>query len=149
MTSLRKSQPRVVIVGGSFAGLAACRHLKDYADVTLIEPKEYFEYTPGILHLLTGSLSNNIILSPLNQVSGNAKIINGFFQGLQIKDREVIVKPICNNYENKKENNNSNNNNDLNPDSVMKVPYDYVIIATGRPYTSPIRPPSSISTSNP
>ena len=103
--------------------------------MTLIEPKEYFEYTPGILHLLTGSLSNNIILSQLNQVSGGAKIINGFFQGLKIKNREVIVKKLRH-----------NENSDSNSDSVMKVPYDYVIIATGRPYTSPIRPPSTTFT---
>jgi len=47
----------VIIVGASFAGLAAARtllharHNKDKQPlrVTLIEPKDYFEYTPGIL----------------------------------------------------------------------------------------------------
>jgi NADH dehydrogenase FAD-containing subunit len=47
----------VIIVGASFAGLAAARtllharHGKDKRPlrVTLIEPRDYFEYTPGIL----------------------------------------------------------------------------------------------------
>ena len=44
---LRK--PTVAIVGGSFAGLQAQRALSDAFDVTLIDLKDYFEYTPGVL----------------------------------------------------------------------------------------------------
>ena len=42
---LRK--PTVAIVGGSFAGLQAQRALSDAFDVTLIDLKDYFEYTPA------------------------------------------------------------------------------------------------------
>ena len=38
-------KPSVVIVGGSFAGLWAQRALSDAFDVTLIDLKDYFEYT--------------------------------------------------------------------------------------------------------
>jgi cation diffusion facilitator CzcD-associated flavoprotein CzcO len=44
-----KTNPRAVIVGGSFAGLAVGRHLRNHSvhskpiDVIVIEPKDFFE----------------------------------------------------------------------------------------------------------
>jgi chemotaxis response regulator CheB len=44
---------RIVIIGGSFGGLTCAQHLIDKLDqktayqITLFEPKSYFEYTPG------------------------------------------------------------------------------------------------------
>ncbi|KAJ1471252.1 hypothetical protein T484DRAFT_1844879 [Baffinella frigidus] len=46
------ARQRVVIVGGSFAGLAVARNLRKDFDVTIIDRKDYFEYTPGVLRLL-------------------------------------------------------------------------------------------------
>mmetsp|Transcript_15880 Transcript_15880/g.18506 ORF Transcript_15880/g.18506 Transcript_15880/m.18506 type:complete len:90 (-) Transcript_15880:3-272(-) len=43
------SQRRVLIIGGSFSGLAAGRDLGSHYLVTIIDAKEYFEYTPGVL----------------------------------------------------------------------------------------------------
>ena len=45
-------KPSVVIVGASFAGLWAQRALSSRFDVTLIDLKDYFEYTPGVLRLV-------------------------------------------------------------------------------------------------
>ena len=42
-----------MIVGGSFSGLRAQRELSDGFDVTVVDTKEYFEYTPGVLRLYT------------------------------------------------------------------------------------------------
>ena len=39
----------LLIVGGGFAGFVVARHCKKHFNVTLIDAKEYFEYTPGIL----------------------------------------------------------------------------------------------------
>ena len=44
-----QERQRVVIVGGGFAGLHALRRLRARFDVTLIDRKHHFEYTPGIL----------------------------------------------------------------------------------------------------
>jgi NADH dehydrogenase FAD-containing subunit len=62
-------KPKVIVVGGSFAGLCTIRHLKKFEglDVTLIDKKDYFEYTPGALHLLAGS--NGDLFSPLEDVT--------------------------------------------------------------------------------
>lgn len=40
---------RVLIIGGGFSGLLAARDLSWGFDVTVIDAKEFFEYTPGIL----------------------------------------------------------------------------------------------------
>merc|ERR1719482_2120965 len=40
---------RVLVIGGGFAGLCVARDLADHFHVTLIDAKEFFEYTPGIL----------------------------------------------------------------------------------------------------
>ncbi|EKX47308.1 hypothetical protein GUITHDRAFT_106758 [Guillardia theta CCMP2712] len=47
----REDKTRIVIVGASFAGLEAAQHLAahgEHIEVTLIDEKEYFEFTPGI-----------------------------------------------------------------------------------------------------
>lgn len=44
-------RPSVVIVGASFAGLWAQRALSGRFDVTVVDLKDYFEYTPGVLRL--------------------------------------------------------------------------------------------------
>jgi len=50
-SDLLLSRPSVVVVGGSFSGLWAQRALSDSYDVTLVDFKDYFEYTPGVLRL--------------------------------------------------------------------------------------------------
>lgn len=42
-------KPKILVIGGSFAGLCMYRHLYSYYDITVVDPKEFFEYTPGIL----------------------------------------------------------------------------------------------------
>ena len=44
---------KVVVIGGSFAGLRVQRELGDDFDVTVVDLKQYFEYTPGVLRLYT------------------------------------------------------------------------------------------------
>ncbi|KAF4648652.1 hypothetical protein FOZ61_002369, partial [Perkinsus olseni] len=40
---------RALVIGGGFSGMFAANELKGRFDVTLVDAKEYFEYTPGIL----------------------------------------------------------------------------------------------------
>lgn len=60
---LRK--PTVAIVGGSFAGLQAQRALSDAFDVTLIDLKDYFEYTPGVLRCFVEPSHLRSLTTPL------------------------------------------------------------------------------------
>lgn len=116
-----KARPRVVVVGGSFAGLAAVRNLHRVAEVTLVEPKEYFEYTPGVLHALVGSSgAESIITTPLEECIGGATHLEGYFQGLNALKKSALVQHL--------------------DGSLVELEYDFVIVATGRSYAAPIRP---------
>lgn len=46
-------EARVVIIGANFAGLAAAKHLESQAEVVLIDPYPYFEFTPNIHELIS------------------------------------------------------------------------------------------------
>merc|ERR1712048_1329275 len=47
--AMSHSQRRLLIVGGSFGGLACGRDMKNHYLVTIVDAKEFFEYTPGVL----------------------------------------------------------------------------------------------------
>jgi NADH dehydrogenase len=51
----RLARPRVVIVGGNFAGIAAAQHLDDRYAVTVIDRSPWFEWLPNIHELLSGA----------------------------------------------------------------------------------------------
>ena len=42
----------VVIIGGGFAGAYAAKHLENDFNVTLIDGKDYFEFTPSVLRTI-------------------------------------------------------------------------------------------------
>lgn len=133
------SRPKVVIVGGSFSGLCAMRHLYKHADVTIVEAKDYFEYYPGILHLLTGSNAYDTILTDLSHITNiaNTRHIRGIFMGL--KGNEEYANSSGSGA-NMKTAIVAVNNAITNGDEIVELAYDAIIICTGAPYTSPIRP---------
>lgn len=130
-TTVAPLQPKVVVVGGSFSGLCCLRHLKKHGfDVTLVEPKEYFEYTPGVLHLLAGSKGD--LVSPLSSLalaSGAKRVLHGKFIGLDTATKRVAVaveRPGP-----------GSSTSTINEE--LMLPYDAAIICSGVPYTTPIR----------
>ncbi len=42
---------RVLVVGGGFSGLLVARDLAKKFNVTVVDAKEFFEYTPGIIEI--------------------------------------------------------------------------------------------------
>ena len=63
---------RVLVVGGSFAGLTFCHELlhrlpATHSDVAvlLVEPRQWFEYTPGVLRALVRPSHHRSLLTPI------------------------------------------------------------------------------------
>ncbi|MEK6927876.1 MAG: FAD-dependent oxidoreductase [Nanoarchaeota archaeon] len=109
----------VVIIGGGFAGSKVARKLSGNKDfkVTLIDNKEYFEFTPGILRTLVEPEHSKCIQVLHKTYLKNVEFILGNVGG--VFDDYVVI--------NKK-----------------KISFDYLVITSGSHYGSPIKDRDSI-----
>merc|ERR1740136_578570 len=106
----------MLVIGGSFAGLAAIRKLHPICSIQiiLVEPKEFFEYTPGLHHVLGGKSTTETVLTPLSSVLGdNVKLFQEKVS--EITDERVAIL-----------------------ESRTHVKFDFCIMATGATYPFPI-----------
>ncbi len=104
----------VVVIGGGFAGSHIARKLEKVKsfNVILIDRKEYFEFTPSILKAITNPNYLDKIQQKHEKYLTKSKFVCG--QVAKISKKEVYV------------------NN-------KKIPYDYLIIATGSSYVLPFK----------
>ena len=61
------ARPRVVIIGGNFAGLVAASRLSCNHDVTVIDPRVDFEWTPNIHEILSGVKNRDAVVLPRSE----------------------------------------------------------------------------------
>jgi len=88
---------RVLVIGGSFAGLCVGRDLKDHFLVTMVDAKEFFEYTPGVLRAYVkpkhfDALSFN--LQPVIETRMGCHYIWGEVLKLDEADKTATIKPM-------------------------------------------------------
>merc|ERR1712137_1262418 len=91
------SMSRVLIVGGSFAGLCVGRDMKSRFHVTIVDAKEYFEYTPGILRAYVKPKHFDALtftLAPVIERRMCCKFIWGEVLALDGQARTATVKPM-------------------------------------------------------
>jgi len=101
---------QVVIVGGGFAGAKIAKALQSKFDVTLIDNKDYFEYTPSILRIpLKPKLVKHIRIKHKDYLK-KAKVVT--------TPAHTITKTHA-----------------LTKD--LELPYDYLVLATGAKYAVP------------
>lgn len=109
------AEPRVVIVGGGFGGLAAAKALRDTpAQVILIDRTNHHLFQPLLYQVATSVLAPGQIASPIRGILRNQRnttVILGEVTGVDKNEKCVIVR-------------------DADRDGVH-VPYDYLILATG------------------
>jgi NADH dehydrogenase len=109
------SQPRVIIVGGGFGGLAAAKALrKTPAEVILIDRSNHHLFQPLLYQVATAVLTPSQIATPIRSIlrnHENVTVIMGEVTGVDKERKCVIVS-------------------DADRQNVP-VPYDYLILATG------------------
>ncbi len=109
------SQPRVVIVGGGFAGLAAAKALaKAAVDVILIDRTNYHLFQPLLYQVATAALSPGQIAVPIRgalRKQRNATVILGEVTGVDTSGGRVLL--------------------DTADRQGVEVAYDYLVLATG------------------
>ncbi len=104
---------RVVIIGGGFAGGSIAKSLMNKTSVTLIDTEDFFEYTPSILRTIVEPEYYKKINSKHSSYLPKAKIIVGHVKS--IKENQVTL---------------INGN---------KIDFDYLVIASGSSYATPIK----------
>mmetsp|Transcript_12242 Transcript_12242/g.18775 ORF Transcript_12242/g.18775 Transcript_12242/m.18775 type:complete len:435 (-) Transcript_12242:217-1521(-) len=117
-TSQTSSKKSVVIVGGSFSGLAALHELESYGqfEVILIDQREYFEYTPGVLRLFCDPRLFEKMARSLKPPT-NGRVLHG--KVIDIKNNKISYVSA-------------------GGESTHTIGFDYVITATGSTYAHPI-----------
>ena len=137
-----RGSKKVVVIGGGFAGMQAVFDLSKTCEVTLVDTKAYFEYTPGALSAMVGG-------GPMRRYKGSEN--SGERIGKLHRSYEKMcervgarfahaaddgVKSVCEEYVSVRTAGEEGEEN-------KKLEYDYLIIATGSNYggsTSGIKP---------
>eukprot|EP00741_Cyanophora_paradoxa_P002188 tig00000553_g2121.t1 len=113
---------RVVVCGGGFAGVKLVHQLHGEFDVTLVDPKEFFEYTPGILRAFVDPGHFHAALA-VDYAALPAAFVRGELE--EVLAERVAVRT---------------------PEGRRELPFDFLVLATGLGYAPPVRPaPSSVT----
>lgn len=106
----QSSLPRIVIVGGGFAGIALAKKLKNQqVQVVLLDKHNYHTFQPLLYQVATGGLEAGSIAYPIRKVVQEYK--NFYFRLCHVN--EIDTK-----------------NNKIIAD-IGEIPFDYLVIATG------------------
>src|SRR3989338_3859026 len=115
---LLQMKKRVVIVGGGFAGSTIARKLENDLDVTLIDAKDYFEFTPSVLRTIVEPQHINKIQQLHKNYLNKTVIVNG--NAREINKKYAMV-------------------------SKNKFQYDYLIVCSGSEYNLPMKDKSTVT----
>ncbi|PYQ42590.1 MAG: FAD-dependent oxidoreductase [Acidobacteria bacterium] len=110
MDSRASSAPRVVIVGGGFAGLSAARTLRRApVQITLVDRHNHHVFQPLLYQVATAGLSSTNIASPLRHIlrrQRNATVLLADATGVDLRRQRLIL-------------------------GDGELPYDFLVLAAG------------------
>src|SRR6202034_2046858 len=93
-----RRQPRIVIVGGGFAGLAAAHALRQAdAEVVLIDRRNHHIFQPLLYQVATSILSPADIAAPIRQLEvkqRNLSVLLAEVVGISLAERTVDASPL-------------------------------------------------------
>lgn len=102
--------PRLVIIGGGFAGVALARKMvKENVQLVLLDRQNYHTFQPLLYQVSTASLEPDSIAYPLRKIIKSGK--NAFFRMAEVASIDPKTQTIQTN--------------------IGNISYDYLVIATG------------------
>jgi NADH dehydrogenase FAD-containing subunit len=105
------NKPRVIIVGGGFAGMACARALANAGvEIKLIDRRNFHLFQPLLYQVASGGLSPANIAAPLRSVfrrQRNVQVLMNGVDGFDVAAQEVLLE------------------------DSSRLPYDYLVVATG------------------
>jgi NADH dehydrogenase len=96
-------RPRVIVIGGGFAGLSAVRALRSAAaDILLIDRYNHHTFQPLLYQVATAGLAAPSIAAPLRHIlraQGNVTVLLGEAHRIDVETRSVEVDGILHHYD--------------------------------------------------
>ncbi|GLY70512.1 NAD(P)/FAD-dependent oxidoreductase [Amycolatopsis taiwanensis] len=108
--------PRVLVVGGGFAGVECVRRLErllapDEASITLVAPRNYQLYLPLLPQVAAGMLTPQSVAVSLRRLLHRTRVAPGAAIGVDLEAKVCVVRAIT--------------------DEIVTEPYDYLVLAPG------------------
>lgn len=111
------STPRVVIVGGGFAGVAVAQELertlpRGSASLDLVSRENFFLFHPMLPEAAGGSIEADHILNPIRQLCPRTTVTVGLAKEIDFEHKVVVVAHGAH-------------------EAHTSIPYDYLVLAVG------------------
>jgi NADH dehydrogenase len=114
-TAARRARPRIVVVGGGFAGIATAKALRHCdAEVTVIDRRNHHIFQPLLYQVASSVLAPSDVAAPIRQLAarqGNVSVMLAEVIGIDLESRSIDVEYVS--------------------VGTKKVAFDYLVIAAG------------------
>lgn len=107
-----KKQKHVLVLGGGFTGIRVAMAMQDQYRITLVDSKDYFEFTPGILRTIVEPGHRKKVQVPYEKILKRGDFIRGKVQEVSATKAKVNGKDIS---------------------------FDYLVISMGSSYEAPFK----------
>jgi NADH dehydrogenase FAD-containing subunit/predicted DCC family thiol-disulfide oxidoreductase YuxK len=148
----KETRKRLLVIGCGPAGMMIAKKTRHVFDVLVVEPKDYFEFTPGILRgmcdpdqlkqlhcPLQTTLVDQLGICLLQGVVTTLKSRRATIQWQSPPTQQEHMDKLNRFLVNGRLNNDDDDKNNNNNPSVKEVEFDYCVVATGSAYiTSPL-----------